>query len=175
MFYHYTSLRHLPGIAEHGLTVGDVPTDIRRDRGRIGVWLTTSDSGKGHGLERSKSDKRTYRLSVAIELNSPQLHRWMDWAPKNATPETIAALNETGRAFQTWWVYFGVIPRDAIVACTLTTTSELVQQWWRLCPAELAYRPVPAWRREAWHKRLLKDVRRARSKQAVYVSDPLGR
>jgi hypothetical protein len=26
--YHYTSIRHLRGLAEHALTVGDVPTDL---------------------------------------------------------------------------------------------------------------------------------------------------
>ena len=52
LFYHYTSADALFGIGLHGLTVGDVPTDFRKGRGLIGVWLTSSDASKGRAARR---------------------------------------------------------------------------------------------------------------------------
>lgn len=37
--HHFTSERHLRPIAKFGLTVGDVPTDLRRGAAR-GVWAS---------------------------------------------------------------------------------------------------------------------------------------
>jgi hypothetical protein len=64
ILYHFTSGYHLYGIGRHGLTVGDVPTDLRRNRGRIGIWFTSSPTATGHGLETSSVDKGRYRLEV---------------------------------------------------------------------------------------------------------------
>jgi len=57
-FFHFTHRSALYGIGRYGLTVGDVPTDLRKGRGLIGVWLTTSAQAAGHGLEGSLEDKR---------------------------------------------------------------------------------------------------------------------
>jgi hypothetical protein len=125
-------------IARHGITVGDVPTDIHRFRGRIGVWLTSSESAAGHGLfllrcrqDRLPPDGRNPR-SRADEA------RWLDWAPLNVTPETVRALHGTAGRFESaapesWYIYFGVIPPLWIGACADMTTGTLV-----LCVAHIA-------------------------------------
>jgi hypothetical protein len=161
ILYHYTSAYHLHGIGRHGLTVGDVPTDLRRNRGRVGVWLTTYPTAAGHGLEGSAADKGRYRLEVQVPDGSPSLVRWADWAPQHVTPETIRMLQATAREWSSWYVFFGVIPPASILACVDMTTGERVRDWPSLYPAEASLRPVPAWRRDAWHRQLIKKVARA--------------
>ena len=43
VLYHFTAGEYLRGIAEYGLTVGDVPTDFNRLKSKVGVWFTTSE------------------------------------------------------------------------------------------------------------------------------------
>ncbi|TIU00970.1 MAG: hypothetical protein E5W55_01585 [Mesorhizobium sp.] len=74
-FYHYTSADALYGIGLHGLTVGDVPTDIRKGKGVIGVWLTTSEQPQGHGLDHSGRHKLRYRLSIDFPKMPPTFIR----------------------------------------------------------------------------------------------------
>lgn len=76
---HFTSHRKLRGISQFGLTVGDVPTDIRRNRGRCGVWLTSSPAPVGHGLNGNPIDKQAIRLAVELPDNAPLLFRRTDW------------------------------------------------------------------------------------------------
>jgi hypothetical protein len=158
--YHFTSAAHLYGIGRHGLTVGDVPTDVRRNRGRCGVWLTSSPETSGHGLEGSSLDKKRYRLEVEAPEGAAFV-RWTDWARRNVTPETIRGLHATAEGWGAWYVFFGVIPPAQIVACTDMATGESVPDWATLYPAEVSLKPVPAWRRDAWHRQLLKQVARA--------------
>jgi hypothetical protein len=117
ILHHFTSELHLAGIAAHGLTVGDVPTDIRRNISKVGVWLTSADTPTGHGLEESAANKKRFRLSVELPDNAPQLVRWLDWAMANVTRATITALHDAAADSrpETWFVYFGVIP----VSCTV--------------------------------------------------------
>jgi hypothetical protein len=157
--YHFTSQRHLYGIGRFGLTVGDVPTDIRLNKGRCGVWLTSDSNARGHGLEGSGADKSEIRLTVSVPENAA-LVRWIDWAPKNVTPQTIRLLHEIGSAFETWWVYFGVIDRAAIEACVNMRTGKIIEGWSETPQAGWDVEPVPPWRRTAWHKKLLKSVAR---------------
>jgi hypothetical protein len=117
ILFHFTSRFHLHGIAKHGLTVGDIPTDISRGAGRVGVWLTSIDAPDGHGLGSSSVDKTRFRLSIDIDDGDRKLAYWSDWAAKNVTPHTIAALHKAaGQRFETWFVYFGAIPSSRI-AC----------------------------------------------------------
>jgi hypothetical protein len=81
--YHFTSARHLRGIALHGLTVGDVPTDIAAWKGCCGVWLTSDKTSRGQGLEGGQADKCRFRLTVEAPDNA-LLVKWTDWAPKGA-------------------------------------------------------------------------------------------
>ena len=71
ILYHFTSARHLRPISRYGLTVGDVPTDLDRWRGRIGVWLTSSTVPYGHGLGGGTAEKGGYRLSVSVADDAP--------------------------------------------------------------------------------------------------------
>jgi hypothetical protein len=166
ILFHYTSARHLRGISQYGLTVGDVPTDIHRASGRIGVWLTTSPLPNGLGLENSAVNKKEYRLSVSLDESSPLLCKWSEWSATHVTPDTLHALHATDSLPETWWVYFGVIAPAGIIECTSVLTGESVPNWSDLSPPELDVKGVPAWRRGAWQKRMLKDVRRALRQQA---------
>jgi len=166
-FYHFTSGPHLRAIAKHGLTVGDVPTDLARERGVIGVWLTSSDRPDGHGLEGSIVDKAAYRLTVAINSQSPVLHRWTDWAVRNVTSETIESLHKAAARNgssepRNWFVYFGVIAPSDILECVRMETGDKIADWANVSPPEFDVKPVPPSRRKAWQKRMLKDVRAAR-------------
>ncbi len=55
LLYHFTSLYHLRGISQYGLTVGDIPTDIDRFKGRIGgladIFADTGRSWTRRGPE----------------------------------------------------------------------------------------------------------------------------
>jgi hypothetical protein len=156
--YHFTSHRHLYGIARHGLTVGDVPTDIHLNKGRCGVWLTSDEHPYGHGLGGA-ADKTQYRLTVNAPENSG-LVRWTEWAPKNATPETIRLCHATASRFQSWYIYFGVIDRSAIAECVDMRTGQAVENWADRSPSPMDVEPVPADRRDRWHKKLLKKMAR---------------
>jgi len=155
--YHFTSQHHLHGIGRFGLTVGDVPTDIHPWKGRCGVWLTADDTARGHGLEGSSVDKSRYRLTVNVSEDDPALVKWTDWAAKNATPDTIRILHAAATRFDTWYVYFGVIDLKAIEEC-VDVESGLVVESWPDTPE--GRKPVPPWRRHAWHKKLMKKLRR---------------
>lgn len=164
ILYHFTSPGHLRGIAIYGLTVGDVPTDRKRQRGRIGVWLTSSESPGGHGLHGSGVDKTSYRLSVSVDEGSPSLHRWLDWVHGNVTTDTIDALHKAaaqteGDGPSTWFVYFGVLPPESIVDCVSVRTGESIKNWASITSPEMDIKPVPPWRREAWQRKMLKQVR----------------
>lgn len=87
LLYHFTAGENLRAIATEGLTIGDVPTDLDRMKGRIGVWLTTSESPDGHGLSESAVNKKRFRLRVDVP-DTPLLVRWSEWSLKNVTPLT---------------------------------------------------------------------------------------
>jgi hypothetical protein len=158
--YHFTSARHLRGIALHGLTVGDVPTDIAAWKGRCGVWLTSDMTSRGHGLEGGLADKCRFRLTVEAPHNA-LLVKWTDWAPKNVTTKTMRNLHATATSFDSWYVYFGVIEPSAIIECVDMEDSAAVKDWADRKPSPLDAPPVPSWRRDAWHRKLLKGARRA--------------
>lgn len=163
--FHYTSLLHIRGIAKYGLTVGDVPTDLVKNQGRVGVWLTDLGNPSDLGLDGSRVDKKRLRLSVQVSEASAVLHRWTDWADKNVTPFTRVRLSEIAPTSKNWWIYLGVIPRKDIVACIDMSNGEALDI--ELVPpnrSEVA--GVPTWRREAWHRKLLKQVAQARKAKA---------
>jgi hypothetical protein len=183
ILYHYTSGYHLRGIARYGLTVGDVPTDIEQAKGRVGVWLTSAPTGGGHGLEGSTVDKKQYRLAVEVPEDSPLLVKWLDWAPGNVTPNTIEALHSTaaehdGEGPASWFVFFGVLAPNAIRSCSNTLTGEQIKNWCELpvpnpldAMAMKAKKGVPAWRRDAWHRQLIKSTTKA-GWDAARVANP---
>ncbi len=130
--YHFTSERHLPGIARHGLTVGDVPTDIRGGKGKVGVWFTTADTASGHGLLGSTADKTRFRLQCDVTSDSQGPFAWLDWSDSNATAETRAALSRAAGGVardDTWFVYFGVVPPEGIVECFDQLHGRPIEEW----------------------------------------------
>ena len=157
--YHFTSALHLGGIGLYGLTVGDVPTNLAKNAGRCGVWLTSDSNPEGHGLG-GVADKKRFRLTVDAPDNG-LLVRWVEWAAKYATPDTVRNLHSTAPGFNSWYVYFGVIDRSAIIECVDIQTGGEVKNWADRPPSPSDVKPVPPWRRAAWHKRLLKDVAKA--------------
>jgi hypothetical protein len=89
----------------------------------------------------------------------PRLVYWPDWAARNVTPDTQARLHETGQSFQTWFVYFGVIPASKITCLDCENEREIALDSLPETGADVP--GVPYWRRDAWHKKLLKNVARA--------------
>lgn len=159
--YHFTSADALKGIGLHGLTVGDVPTDIRKMRGLIGVWFTTSPEPDDHGLEGSAVDKQRYRLTVELPPDIPTLHRWTEWSRRNVTPETLGALHDSASGWESWYIVLGIVKPETILACHDTQTGEPVPNWRDISTSRSDELIVPPWRRQAWQKRMLKSVRRA--------------
>lgn len=164
---HFTAAEYLRGIAREGLTVGDVPTDIRKMEGRIGVWLTSAPEPNGHGLVGSLFDKKRFRIEVDIDDDAPLLARWNDWSLENVTRDTRHILSQAAARdaerdlSDTWWIYFGWIRPERIVRVTDMTTGEPVEDWATLCPEHRSVPAVPFRRKQIWQKRMLDDVRRA--------------
>lgn len=159
--FHYTSYYHLRGIGRFGLTVGDVPTDMRRHRGEIGVWLTSSPFPEGHGLGGSRVDKEAVRLCV--EIPDPRsIHKWADWAPSHVTPETLAALRiEDAHKEDEFYIYFGWIPPVNISAVVDTRSGSPIHRWASLLPEAVSLPGIAYGKRHAWQKRMLGGVRNA--------------
>ena len=159
ILYHFTSRRHLRGIAQHGLTVGDVPTDIQCNRGCVGVWFTERTTPENLGLGGGPALKSAIRLTVELPA-SPLLHKWTEWASRNATLETRRALHEAASTSNSWWVYFGVVKVESIVACADLVNGSTLD----LVGIEARDDDVPGvapWRRSVWHKKLLREVAKA--------------
>lgn len=157
--YHYTSSRHLRGIRRFGLTVGDVPTSLTRNEGRVGVWLTSSESADGHGLETSAVNKRARRLTVDLPAGSYGLVRWNDWRTSHVDAATIAALEINSQA-DTWWIHFRPIPVDRITDCVDMGTGKGIEGWGE---GPMDGDDMPGVRpdsrsRAIWHKRLLRRI-----------------
>ncbi|WP_018044885.1 hypothetical protein [Methylobacterium sp. 88A] len=165
-FYHYTASRHLRPIAQHGLTIGDVPTDLRRDKGRVGVWLTTSPENTGHGLAVQGPEQKRYRLTLDLEPNA-QVVRWSDWAPRNSTIETINNLKicagrDGASQWRTWFLCFGIIPPSAIAVCHDMHTGEEVPDWQDAFPVRDDFPGIAMHRRAEWHWQVLRDFKAAK-------------
>ncbi len=158
--FHFTSAYHLRGIGQHGLTVGDVPTDIEAVKGRIGVWLTSSATPEGHGLTGSRVDKTQFRLSVEIPENG-SLYKWTAWASRNVTRRTMQALEAAdGSKADEFFVYFGWLPPDAIKEVVEIQSGLVVPRWKSLLPQSVSLPGVSFKDRHRWQKRMLKGVRR---------------
>jgi hypothetical protein len=95
------------------------------------------------------------------------LVKWTDWAPKNVTAKTITALHAAAASFNSWYVYFGTIKPSAIIECADTETGAVVENWAERQPSPLDFPPVPPWRRDSWHRKLLKNLRNVLNKMSV--------
>jgi hypothetical protein len=163
--YHFTAGNYLRGIAEHGLTVGDVPTDMARFAGKVGVWFTTSPTPIGHGLEGGRLNKKRFRLHVDLPVETPALFKWTDWETHHVTPETQRALRicrpgDDDYQADSWYVLFGHLKPKNIVSVVDTSTGTDVEDWPNVWPADDSLPGVPYWRREAWQKRTLKRAKK---------------
>jgi hypothetical protein len=169
--YHFTSARHLRAIGLHGLTVGDVPTDLALNQGQCGVWLTSDDNPEDQGLEGNEANKKQFRLTVDAPDNE-LLVRWIDWAPKNVTSDTMRGLHGVASGFNSWYVYFGVIDRSAIINCVEMQTGREVKNWADWPRSRSDVKPVPPWRRAAWQKKLLKHVAKELGAEGIKLPRP---
>ncbi|MBY5399506.1 hypothetical protein HFN01_32415 [Rhizobium leguminosarum] len=157
--YHYTSVAHLRGIHKHGLTVGDVVTNFEKAEGRVAVWLTSSMSPVGHGLEGSAVDKKAFRLTVDVPEDQ-RLARWSAWARDNISSDTRRRLiAANGQSAASWYLYFGWLPPSRILEVVETATGDHVVDWGDICPQSESLRGVPYEARFTWQNRMLRDVR----------------
>ena len=155
--FHYTSRQHLRGIAVHGLTVGDVPTDFARNRGVVGIWLTTQPSPGSLGLGGSRTNKKAIRLAVDLE-DRPPLYRWSTWASEHVTAATRESLHSTAPTSDTWFIFLGILKPERIVECVDTGTGQAVEAWRDLPPTPSDAPGVAPFGRAKWHKHLLAQV-----------------
>lgn len=88
----------------------------------------------------------------------PALVRWLDWAPRNVDPVGLDLVDTPGAKPSTWWVLFGVTPPSAILECLDLATGETVENWAECSPPAEDNPAVPAWRREAWHKKQIRQA-----------------
>jgi hypothetical protein len=143
LLYHFTSKAALPGILRSGLCRGSVPID--EDHAVNAVWLTTRADPDGHGLEQGgaflSEEQRlqavewrgvapspsarfekdgSVRITVDLAAADRNLHGWLTWARFNVAPAMLARLHPIGspslHRAKSWRLYFGTIPRAAIVA-----------------------------------------------------------
>ncbi|MDR7141937.1 hypothetical protein [Rhizobium sp. BE258] len=165
--YHFTSLAHLRGIHEHGLTVGDVVTSIERVEGRVGVWLTSSSSFLGHGLEGAAMDKTAFRLELDVPEDD-RLVYWNSWAEENISADTRRRLVvANGQSAKTWYIYFGRLSPLLIREVVETATGEAIADWGDRCPPEKSVRGVAYESRFSWQNRLFRDVKAVSRAAAV--------
>lgn len=165
--FHYTSAVHLRGIHQYGLTVGDVITSFERFEGRIAVWLTCSMNPEGHGLIGSRVDKTEFRLTVDVDQNDARFCKWSDWAKENLDLATQLRIQMSdGWRADSWYLWFGWIPASKIVEVVSTRTGQHIEKWGEHYPEAISARPVSYEGRHAWHRRTMRDVRRARERMA---------
>lgn len=165
--YHFTGAEMLRGIAKCGLTVGDVPTDLRTTAGKIGVWFSDIADANGHGLEESAVDKKRMRLTVDVP-DTVSLVKWSDWAAMNVSSDTIRSLEAAGgHAASTWWIFFGWIKPGLISSVHDMRDGTEIENWQTAVPLEVSRPGVPYWRREVWQKKMLKDVRRVMERRSI--------
>lgn len=133
-------------------------TDIDAFRGKVGVWLTTSETPEGHGLEGSSVDKSEFRLTVDVPENE-LLRRWSKWARENLSLRTRLLL-DTGDVDRSedFFVYFGWLPAERILEVTSTRTGKKETDWRRERPESHLVPGVPFARRYEWQKRMLRNV-----------------
>lgn len=161
ILFHYTSTKALRPIARHGLTVGDVPTDIENMGGIVGVWLTSADHAEGHGLTGGALDKQRCRLAVHVEDGDPKLHRWSEWGSRNATATTLRILAKSdGASSDSWFIYLGWIKPERIRGVVDLSTGQAIDPWGDAFPKVEDVKGVPYWDRARWHKALLKQIAR---------------
>jgi hypothetical protein len=157
--YHFTSAQHLRGIAQYGLTVGDVPTDLGRLDGKIGVWLTTSMRPDGHGLGGSRVNKTAFRLAVEVPADGP-LHKWTTWALTNVSRQTFEALKtDDAHKYDEFYLYFGWLRPEDIVDVVDVACARSVANWKSLLAQSESLPGVSFQRRKAWQKRMFGAVR----------------
>jgi hypothetical protein len=161
LLYHFTGGEFLRGIAAHGLTVGDVPTDISRLKAKIGVWFTSSEIAEGHGLDRSAVNKKRFRLKVDVPEDK-NLVRWDSWASGNVTKQTREMLdNADGHQSSSWMIYFGKIDPSRIIEVADMSSGSIVIDW-RTCWPDFASEPGVKYEdRFSWHGRVNYNIRRA--------------
>lgn len=121
--YHYTSTWHLPQILNDGY--------LRLTRGVIddmAVWLTTTTTSIGNGLEGSVVDKGEIRFI----LKDIRVIRWRDYKKKiirgkdiDYKKEYVNAL-ETGQKPHTWWLVTDCIDLINVEAIENTKTGKRI-------------------------------------------------
>jgi hypothetical protein len=123
LLYHYTERAKLYAIATHGLAIGGVP--IARHRRKIGVWLTSSMTSEGHGISSKLQGLGGHRLTAEVD-DGPLLFRWTAWSAWRVQAGIRRHLHHTGEAYDSWWLYFGVIPPSSIRGCVELRTGRSI-------------------------------------------------
>lgn len=137
IFYHFTSLGHLPLIlADGALNKGGIMLGEHGHQSLNAPWLTLNpDPEREYGLAFGQMiklppdvskvlgkswtpsvDKRTARITVKIPSMDRNLKHWIKWIQGRLGQEMLDWYIESGGGkaqAENWYVYLGTIPRSA--------------------------------------------------------------
>jgi hypothetical protein len=129
LLYHFTARSRLAPILRDGLRYGDVA--INRRDGFQAVWLTSDDDLSDHGLDHV-DNKRAIRISVDVPHDHPNLHRWIEVAPRFAKIGLVRALIRSGGGKTkagTWFIFLGVFGAGQFIEVVdMITRSRVAQE-----------------------------------------------
>ena len=143
IFHHFTTRDAVASILRIGIVRGAAP--LSATRVARAVNLTTDSRLSLHGLDLGGhaadvsasplyasqglvapsrgvfADKLEARVTVRLPRSDTRLKRWYPWARTHCDPGYMrileAAPSPGGRAGR-WWLYFGVVPPEAIIDVT---------------------------------------------------------
>ena len=114
--YHFTAAEYLEGIKQNGIVRGHVatsPTEALQ-----APWLTSDPSWEAQRWTHSSAhDKSRFRLTVEIPDNTRGLWHWPRLARElKVSPEWFKIQSDLRGDPEPWYVFYGVIPPEWIVA-----------------------------------------------------------
>jgi hypothetical protein len=77
-----------------------------------------------------RADKTEFRLTVDIPDGTRDLHKWTEWAREHLSFDTRLRLESAnGGAFDSWYLLFGKVRREAIIDVVSMRTGMPVENW----------------------------------------------
>jgi hypothetical protein len=112
--YHFTQLRWLKDIRKEGVKPAVYKQGMLPPHGV--VWLTSK-------LEHTFGHDPECYISVFIPPTDKRLVKWETWLRQNGEHEILAAAEDNGRRWRSFYCYFGVVPPSMLRKIFLTPTG----------------------------------------------------
>src|SRR5947209_527584 len=112
LLYHFTCLLHLPCILREGISRGEVP--LSGQEVRQAPSLTSDPSPLAlEWCALGSTDKTRVRLAVRVPAGDGRLQSWEEVCRQfGVGREWQRQLDTTGKRGKSWFVYWGVLPRE---------------------------------------------------------------